>query len=118
MEENQRIWVRTPIIPTFTATEENVRGIGNFITNELKNKIVRWDLLAYNNLAKAKYARMDMEWPCENLELLLSEEMDHFLDIAQSTGAKNVKWSGLTKTVENEDSQKESTQRAPRYCGV
>ncbi|MHA1112180.1 MAG: glycyl-radical enzyme activating protein [Promethearchaeota archaeon] len=118
VQENQRIWVRTPMIPTYTATKENIEGIGNFIVNELDNKIERWDLLAYNNLAKAKYARMDMEWPCEDLELLLCEEMENFYEIAQSTGAKNVKWSGLIKTVEGEEFQKEPSKKAPPSCGA
>lgn len=117
-DENQRIWIRTPIIPTYTATEENIRGIGNFIVKELDNKIERWDLLAYNNLAKAKYARMDIKWACEELELLLCEEMEKFLEIAQSTGATNVKWSGLTKTIEGEEVHKEPLQKAPPSCGA
>jgi pyruvate formate lyase activating enzyme len=118
VSENQHIWVRTPIIPTYTATEENIKGIGNFIVNELENKIERWDLLAYNNLAKAKYERMDMDWPCKDLELLHCEEMEDFYAIAQSTGVKNVKWSGLTKTEDGEEIQKEPLQKAPPSCGV
>ncbi len=118
VSENQRIWVRTPIIPTFTATEENIRGIGNFIVNELDNKIERWDLLAYNNLAKAKFERMDLDWSCKDLELLTCSEMENFFEIAQSTGAKNVKWSGLTKTEDGEEIQKEPLQKAPPSCGA
>ncbi|MBN2157353.1 MAG: glycyl-radical enzyme activating protein [Candidatus Lokiarchaeota archaeon] len=118
VKENRQIWVRTPIIPTYTASEKNIREIGNFIVNELDNKIDRWDLLAFNNLAKAKYARMDMEWACNDLDLLLPEEMEYFFEIAKSTGVKNVKWSGLTKTVETEDSQRKISKFAPPSCGV
>lgn len=117
VEENCRIWIRTPIIPTFTATEENIRGIGNFIMRELDNKIERWDLLAYNNLAKAKYARMDMKWICEDLELLYPEEMEEFFAIAQSTGVNNVKWSGLTKIITDEESSNQPINHPPTSCG-
>jgi len=92
-----KMWVRTPLIPEFTATYENIQGIGKFIVEKLENKIERWDLLAFNNLAKDKYHRMDLQYPCENLELLTSEEMDKFLQIAKKTGVKNVRWSGLTR---------------------
>ena len=63
----------------------------------MRNNIVRWDLLAFNNLAKDKYHRMDLPYPCENLELFTSEEMDIFLQIAKETGVRNVRWTGLTR---------------------
>ncbi|MCP4760395.1 MAG: glycyl-radical enzyme activating protein [archaeon] len=96
-ETNGKMWIRTPIIPEHTATEENITGIGSFIVEKLKNKVERWDLLAYNNLAKSKYRRMDISYNCEKLELLTKDEMEEFLKIAIKTGVKNVKWSGMTK---------------------
>ncbi|MHA1270909.1 MAG: glycyl-radical enzyme activating protein [Candidatus Helarchaeota archaeon] len=99
----KKMWIRTPIIPHFTATEENIQGIGEFIVNKLENKIERWDLLAFNNLASAKYERMDIDWVCKDFELLTKEEMEFFYDIAINTGVKNVVWSGLTKRSECND---------------
>ncbi|MHA1821767.1 MAG: glycyl-radical enzyme activating protein [Promethearchaeota archaeon] len=95
---DKKIWIRTPVIPTFTARDDNIRGIGKFIVEKMENLIDRWDLLAFNNLAKDKYKRMDWDYACKGLELLTREEMDHFLEVAKSTGANNVRWSGLTKT--------------------
>ena len=92
------MWIRTPVIPNYTATEENIRGIGEFIVEKLENKVERWDLLAFNNLAAAKYERMDIDWTCKNFDLLSKEEMNHFRDIANSTGVNNVVWSGLTRS--------------------
>jgi len=97
------IWVRTPVIPEYTATKENILGIGAFIVNELDNSIDRWDLLAYNNLARDKYERIGLIYPCKDLELLKEEEMKDFQKLASSTGVKNVQWSGLTKLEENQD---------------
>ena len=94
---NKKMWIRTPLIPNFTATKENIQGIGSFIVEKLKNKVERWDLLAFNNLARDKYHRMDLPYPCEDLELFSQEEMEEFLEIAKETGVKNVKWSGLTR---------------------
>jgi pyruvate formate lyase activating enzyme len=102
----KKMWIRTPLIPGFTATDENVRGIGNFIVEKLRNKVERWDLLAFNNLAKAKYERMDWEWVCKDTELLNKEQMDHFLEIAKSTGVENVQWSGLTKQIKIKEDKK------------
>ncbi|MHA1695064.1 MAG: glycyl-radical enzyme activating protein [Candidatus Helarchaeota archaeon] len=94
----KKMWIRTPVIPNYTATEENIRGIGEFIVEKLENKVERWDLLAFNNLAAAKYERMDIDWTCKNFDLLSKEEMNHFRDIANSTGVNNVVWSGLTRS--------------------
>ncbi|MFX0091200.1 MAG: glycyl-radical enzyme activating protein [Candidatus Hodarchaeota archaeon] len=94
------IWIRTPLIPTYTATEKNIRGIGTFIVEKLGNRIARWDILAYNNLAQDKYKRMDLSYPCSGLELFSKTEMEYFYQIAKLTGVKNVHWSGLTKVDE------------------
>ncbi len=102
----KKMWIRTPLIPGFTATEENICGIGNFIVEKLRNKVERWDLLAFNNLAKAKYERMNWEWVCKDTELLNKEQMDHFLEIAKSTGVENVQWSGLTKQIKLKEDKK------------
>ncbi|MHA1972468.1 MAG: glycyl-radical enzyme activating protein [Candidatus Hodarchaeales archaeon] len=111
-----KIWIRTPIIPKYTGTEDNIRRIGEFIVNELHNKIERWDLLAYNNLAKDKYERMDLSYLCEGLELYTKEEMEEFYRIAQSTGANNVQWSGLTKSVVNVQNKAGQSQSKVKLC--
>ncbi|MFW9928892.1 MAG: glycyl-radical enzyme activating protein [Candidatus Thorarchaeota archaeon] len=98
VKENDKIlWIRTPIIPNYTATEENIRGIGEFIVNSLDNIPERWDLLSFNNLCSSKYQRLDMDWPLRDLPLMKEEEILFFFNVAQNTGVKNVHWSGLTK---------------------
>jgi len=102
LEKNEKkMWIRTPIIPHYTATDENIKGIGEFIVNKLKNFPERWDLLSFNNLCISKYERLDMEWQLKNEPLMKEEEMEHFLKIAESTGVKAPYWSGLTKRIEN-----------------
>jgi len=99
-ENNKKMWIRTPIIPNYTATEENIEGIGGFIVNKLKNIPERWDLLSFNNLCTVKYERLDMEWPLRDIPLMTNEEIEHLFQIAKQTGVKNVRWSGLTKRSE------------------
>lgn len=97
------IWIRTPIIPNYTATEENIRGIGDFIVNKLSNIPDRWDLLAFNNLCTSKYERLDMEWPLKSFSLMTDDEIENFYVIAMQSGVKNIHWSGLTKRTENNE---------------
>jgi pyruvate formate lyase activating enzyme len=120
-------WIRTPVIPNFTATEENIHGIGTYIRERLKNKVQRWDLLAYNNLAADKYKRMDLEYKCRDLGLFTKEEMDNFLEIAKVEINKDprgkhmiITATGLMKQSENGNSSKtnEKNQLKPSTgCG-
>ncbi|MFX1593833.1 MAG: glycyl-radical enzyme activating protein [Promethearchaeota archaeon] len=96
-ENGKIIWIRTPLIPNYTATEENVKRIGEFIVNELTNIPDQWDLLSFNKLCDIKYSRLGLSWPLSDEPLMTKEEMENFLEIAKSTGVKNVKWSGLTR---------------------
>ena len=91
------LWIRTPIIPNYTATENNIQGIGEFIVNSLKNIPERWDLLSFNNLCASKYQRLDMNWILNGTPLMKEEEIKFFHEVAKKTGVKNVRWSGLTK---------------------
>ena len=102
IDNNKQLWVRTPIIPNYTATEENIKGIGDFIVNELNNVPERWDLLSFNRLCSEKYSRLDLDWSLKNEPLMGKNEMEHFLKIAQSTGVKNLHWSGLTRSTEDD----------------
>ncbi len=100
-ENRKKLWIRTPLIPKYTATDEIVKGIGEFVVNELSNVPERWDLLAFNKLCESTYSRLGISWPLKDELLMTKEQMEHFLAIAKSTGAKNVKWSGLTRKTES-----------------
>jgi len=96
-EKNKQLWIRTPLIPNFTATRENMEGIGRFIVEKLHNYPERWDLLAFNNLCVSKYERLDMVWSLKDTPLMTNIEVETLYDIALKTGVKEVRWSGLTK---------------------
>lgn len=100
-EKNKKMWIRTPIIPNFTATEKNIKGIGEFIVDKLNNFPERWDLLAFNNLCSAKYDRLGLDWILKNEPLITQEKMEELHEIAKLTGVKNVQWSGLTKRIDS-----------------
>ncbi|MHA1793461.1 MAG: glycyl-radical enzyme activating protein [Promethearchaeota archaeon] len=94
---DKTIWIRTPLIPNYTATDDNVRSIARFIFSDLANNIDRWDLLAFNKLPAAKYERMGISWPLKDTPLLTSKQMNHFTEIAKEEGITMVKWSGMTR---------------------
>ncbi|TFF98523.1 MAG: glycyl-radical enzyme activating protein [Promethearchaeota archaeon] len=108
-ENDKKLWIRTPLIPKYTATVENIRGIGNFIVSELENIPNRWDLLAFNNLCKDKYERLDLDWTLKEVPLMEIKEIERLFEAGKATGVKNIQWSGLTKG-ENKPKPRESSK--------
>jgi pyruvate formate lyase activating enzyme len=89
------MWIRTPVIPGYTADEGNIAALGEFIARELPT-VERWDLLAYTNLGQPKYRRLDLYYALENVPLLTRAEMEvlHAVAVAQVPA---VVWSGATR---------------------
>jgi pyruvate formate lyase activating enzyme len=92
------MWIRTPVIPSYTADEENIATLGDFIAAELPT-VERWDLLAYTNLGQPKYHRLDLPYALEGMPLLTEAEMEVLHTVAIQRVPVAV-WSGATR-VEN-----------------
>jgi pyruvate formate lyase activating enzyme len=107
---DKKLWIRTPLIPGYTATEENIRGIGTFIGEKLENIPERWDLLAFNNLCKDKYERLDLDWQLKELPLMEKERIEMLYKVGKASGVKNVQWSGLTKGENKPKPREESNE--------
>ena len=80
------LWIRTPLIPGATLTEENIRGIGAFIAREVGDVVTRWELCAFNNLAGDKYRRLGLRWEFEGVELLREADLRHFEEVGRQSG--------------------------------
>ena len=93
------VWVRTPIIPGCTDTEENIAALGEFIAGNLK-AAERWDLLAFNNTCGSKYARLGLEWELDGAGLLDRSAMESLAQVARASGVREVEWSGATRREE------------------
>ncbi|MCP4131653.1 MAG: glycyl-radical enzyme activating protein [bacterium] len=94
----ERLIIRTPLIPGATATEENIRGLGEFIAANIPN-IDRWELCTFNKLCAAKYERLDMDWPYKDTDLLSEDEADCLVNAAKGSGvdASRIYKSGEVK---------------------
>jgi pyruvate formate lyase activating enzyme len=89
------MWIRTPLIPGFTNDHENISAIARFIHDELP-VVQRWDLLAYTNLGKPKYERLDRKYLLAQVPLLTRNEVES----AWRTAVELVPvahWSGATR---------------------
>jgi len=90
------VWVRTPIIPDYTDTEENIRRIARFIESELPT-VERYELLAFNNVCAPKYQRLDRQWELEEESPITEEKMERLVSSAKAEGVNVACWSGMTK---------------------
>jgi pyruvate formate lyase activating enzyme len=89
------LWVRTPVIPGYTAGEENLAALGEFIAAALPT-VQRWDLLAYTNLGQPKYRRLERPYALEDAPLLSRAEMEALHAVAVARVPVAV-WSGATR---------------------
>jgi pyruvate formate lyase activating enzyme len=81
-----RVWIRTPLIPGATATRENLTGIGAFIDRNLDGMVERWELCAFNNLCRDKYARLGRAWEYADTPLLADDELQRLASYASESG--------------------------------
>ncbi len=93
-----RIWIRTPLIPTMTATTENVVAIAELLKSLPSGVVERWELCSFNNMCKNKYHELSILWSLDSLDLLSSEQSSEFLSEAKRVvdGLFEVSLSGLT----------------------
>lgn len=88
-DKRDRVIIRTPLIPTMTATKDNIYKIGRFITAIYPD--VKYELLNYNPLAKAKYNLVEKEFCFEdNPKMYTEDEINEFREAAKSSGVKNL----------------------------
>lgn len=98
------IWVRTPIIPGATDSDDNIRQLARFIGGRAD----RWELCAFNNLCTDKYARLGGSWAFAGLPLMTGPRMKELEAIARMEGCDQAYATGNTR-LETEHNQKVTT---------
>lgn len=90
-----RLWIRTPIIPGATDTEENLHAIGDFIEKKLDGAVERWELCLFNRAALSKYEALGIEWSYQNIASLSEKRRDTLLHLASELVSCEVVNSGV-----------------------
>jgi pyruvate formate lyase activating enzyme len=96
------LWIRTPLIPGTMDFEENLVGIGRYLTEHLDGAVSRWELCAFNNLCRDQYARLGLEWAYADTPLMTADELAYCEQIARSTSRQPemVLATGATRILE------------------
>jgi pyruvate formate lyase activating enzyme len=79
------LWIRTPLIPGATDTEENLSAIGRYLAEQMEGTIARWELCAFNNLCRDQYTRLGLEWEYANTPLMSFADVRYCEQIAKAT---------------------------------
>ena len=80
------LWIRTPLIPGETDTEENLSAIGAHLATALPGGVDRWELCTFNNLCEDKYRRLGLSWPYAGRKPQSPETLAHLGDVARASG--------------------------------
>ena len=78
--------VRIPVIPGVNADEIEMRRIGEFLSSLPQPPPV--ELLAYHNIAEAKYAGLDLPYALPDLQPPTLEQMEAFAALLRSCGLR------------------------------
>jgi pyruvate formate lyase activating enzyme len=96
------LWIRTPLIPGTTDSEENLLDIGRYLAEHLNGTVSRWELCAFNNLCRDQYTRLGLEWAYVQTPLMTADELACCEQIAKVSGVNPeiVLATGATRIVE------------------
>ncbi len=61
-KDRLKIWVRTPLIPGVTDTQENIEEICSFIMKNSAYIVERWEFCAFNKACLHKYHKCGIKW--------------------------------------------------------
>lgn len=81
------VLVRTPLIPGYTATDENIRAIARYLRRTAPQ--VPYELLNFNPLCRSKYAALERDYPVSG-NALTETERNHFYDILTQEGIAHI----------------------------
>ena len=93
VDKGAKLVIRTPIVPGFNNNDKDITDIGDFIVNELGNKVLQYQLLPFRQMGTEKYNSLNMPYPMEGTEYdrdIWEPEMIRFLDILIGMGINAV----------------------------
>lgn len=88
-EHHHKLVIRTPLIPDYTATKQNILAISKFIAD--LNPNIPYELLNYNPLAASKYSLVDFTYGVdEHHKPFSKDELQDFYTLARTSGLRNI----------------------------
>ncbi len=99
------VWVRTPIIPGATDSDDNIRALAEVVGKGAEV----WELCAFNNLCADKYERLGAgSWQFAGVPLMTGERMRELEQLAREAGCPQVRATGNTRLENTSDERPET----------
>ncbi len=76
--------IRTPVVPTFNDTAEDIRAISRFAAS--LGGVKEYHLLPYHRLGSDKYTGLGRNYSLKEIEPPAKERMQYLLEVAQESG--------------------------------
>ena len=76
--------IRTPVVPTFNDTAEEIRAISRFAAS--LGGVKEYHLLPYHRLGSDKYTGLGRNYSLKEIEPPTKERMEYLLEVAQESG--------------------------------
>ena len=94
------IWIRTPLIPDATAKEDNISAIADFLCDNGKGQVARWEMCAFNNAGTVKYKKLGLPWLYNDVHPIDSDTVKRMKEAAISRGfpLENLAVTGIIST--------------------
>lgn len=83
--------IRTPVIPGFNESPDDLREIGEFIKTQLHN-VPKWELLGYHRMGRGKYASLGKNYPMDGSSVLSVKRIHQLATISAKLKIKMVKF--------------------------
>ena len=85
-ESGVELIIRTPVIPTFNDTEEEIKAISRFAAS--LPGVKEHHLLPYHRLGSDKYVGLGRSYALKEIEPPTKEKMEYLLSVAEASGLK------------------------------
>ncbi|MBQ9112483.1 MAG: glycyl-radical enzyme activating protein [Clostridia bacterium] len=85
-KEAKQLIIRTPVIPTFNDTEEEIRAIAGFART--LEDVTEMHLLPYHRIGSDKYAGLGRTYTMAHINVPEKAHMQRLLEVVNSTGLK------------------------------
>lgn len=94
-----KVIIRTPVVPGYNNDEENTHATARFVSEQLKNRIVQFQLLPYRVLGTEKYEALGIPYPMGEIKQPPREEYEpnirHLVNILAGYGVPAVAGSNV-----------------------
>ena len=78
-DNNIPVWIRQVIVPGFNDSEEYMKGLADYVKNNVKN-FEKLEVLPYHVLGVSKYEGLNIPYPLEGVEPMNKEDAKIYSD--------------------------------------